>query len=123
MTSCPASASARAAARPMTPAPMTTASTSSTRTLALLVCSGRPDLDARVVEAGAFGDIGPHIGRHESRDRLAGAARREPRALLAGDDPRRHGVRQLQRQDDLAALVPHLDLAARSELASRRIFR
>src|SRR5947209_15614767 len=117
MTSCPASASARAAARPMTPAPMTTASTSSTRTLALLVRSGRADLDAGVVEAGAFGDIGPHIGRDESGDRLAGAARREPCALLAGDDTRWHGIGELQWQDDLAALVPHLDLAARGELA------
>src|SRR5437762_7711428 len=123
MTSCPARPSARAAARPMTPAPMTTASTSSTRPSCLSAPSDRRDLDTRVVEAGAFGDIGPHIGRHESRDRLAGAARREPRALFARDDPRRYGVRQLQQQDDLAALVPHLDLAARSELASRRIFR
>src|SRR3982074_3136402 len=117
MTLCPASASARAAARPITPAPMTTASTSSTRTLALLVRSGWADLDAGVVEAGAFGDIGPHIGRDESGDRLPGAARREPRALLAGDDPRRHSIAQLQRQDDLTALVPHLDLDARGEVA------
>src|SRR5438105_13509410 len=114
MTSCPASASARAAARPMTPAPMTTASTSSTRTLALLVRSGRADLDAGVVEAGAFGDIGPHIGRDESGDRLAGAARREPCALFARHDPRRGGVRQRQAQEDPAALLPHLHLRARS---------
>src|SRR2546423_15580410 len=91
MTSCPASASARAAARPMTPAPMTTASTSSTRALALLVRSGWADLDAGVVEAGAFREVGPHIGRDESGDRLPGAARLEPRALFARDDPRRHG--------------------------------
>src|SRR5437868_14950524 len=106
MTSCPASAGARAAARPMTPAPMTTASTSSTRTLALLVRSGRADLDAGVVKAGAFGDIGAHIGRDESGDRLAGAARREPCALFARGDPRPHRIAQPQWQDDLAAPVP-----------------
>src|SRR2546429_9959305 len=94
MTSFPASASARAAARPMTPAPMTTASTSSTRALALLVRSGRPDLDAGVVEAGAFREIGAHIGRDESGDRLAGAARREPCAPLARGDPPRPGAGQ-----------------------------
>src|SRR5256885_12562012 len=112
MTSCPASASARAAARPMTPAPMTTASTSSTRTLALLVRSGWADLDAGVVEAGAFREVGPHIGRDESGDRLPGAARLEPRALLARDDPRRDGGGQIQRQDHLTPLLPPPDLHA-----------
>src|SRR5256885_13935407 len=119
MTSCPARPSARAAARPMTPAPMTTASTSSTRPSCLSAPSDRRDLDARVVEAGAFGDIGPHIGRHESRDRLAGAARREPRAPFARDDPPRPGGRQLPEQGDLAPLVPHLYPAAPNGPAAR----
>ncbi len=39
-----------------------------------------------------MGEIGPHIGGDQGRDRLAGRAGREPCPLLAGDDPRRHRV-------------------------------
>ena len=68
--------------------------------------SNAADLDLRIVEAGAFGEIGLEIRRDQSRNRLPGAARRQPRPLLTGNDTRRHIRSHDERQDDLAALVP-----------------
>src|SRR5206468_5247870 len=48
------------------------------------------DFDAGVVEAGAERDVRAGISRDERRDRLSGAAGREPSALFAGDDSSGH---------------------------------
>src|SRR5258708_37217703 len=78
-------------------------------------------LHRRVVEACSFGEIRLEIGGDESRDRLPGAARRQPCALLAGDDPGWHVISHLERQEDLAAGAPYPDVDARAEASLRRL--
>src|SRR5271165_1049275 len=82
---------------------------------------GAADLDRRVVEAGAFGEIGLEIGGDKRRDRLPGRARREPRTLLTGDDPGPHGIGHCEPQNYLAAVVPDPNVAAVPEAALRGV--
>src|SRR5712672_1295514 len=91
------------------------------RELSVASPSSAAHLHRRVVEACSFGEIRLEIGGDESRDRLPGAACRQPRALLAGDDPGWHVISHLERQDDLAAVAPYPDVDAVAEASLRRV--
>ena len=82
--------------------------------------SGGLHFDARVVEAGAFRDIGL-VRRSERGDGLAIATRAQPRALLGADDAGPHGGCHTQRQEDLARIVPHSHSLAIGQCSGRRI--
>src|ERR1700731_740556 len=83
--------------------------------------SNAADLDLRIVEACAFGEIGLEIRRDQSRNCLPGAARRPPRTFLTGNDTRRHIPSHYERQDDLAAVIPEAHLDAVTEVSPARI--
>src|SRR6266404_1040194 len=78
-------------------------------------------LDRGVVEACPLGEIGPEICGDQSRDCLPGAARRQPCALLARNNPGWHVISHLERQDDLAAVVPYTYFDAAPEASRRSI--
>src|SRR5207245_7384075 len=70
------------------------------------VCPVDGNLDARVVEAGAAGDVGVMAGT-EGGDSLPVVAGPEPPALERGDDAGPHRLGDLEPEMDLAQVVPH----------------
>src|SRR5437867_11843906 len=77
-------------------------------------------LDARVIVAGALGDIGV-VGRAERGNGLAVVARRHPGTLECADDARRDRRGDAERQPYLAEIVPHTHPRAIPQATRARI--